>query len=85
MVQAATKPGTIGACQPRHPTRRRLEKRLPIGERGHDALVGYSTPRNLNDRTYTVVSLALSLDPIDREHASTYVVDAVCKAAVSRR
>jgi hypothetical protein len=47
------------------------EKRLPIGELGHDEFVGYSTPRNLNDRTYTVVWLALSLDPIDRKHAST--------------
>jgi hypothetical protein len=47
------------------------EKRLPIGELGHDELVGYSTPRNLNDRTYTVVWLALSLDLIDRKHSST--------------
>jgi hypothetical protein len=36
----------------------------------HAEFVGYSTPRNLNDRTYTVVWLALSLDPIDRQHAS---------------
>jgi hypothetical protein len=71
MVQAATKPGTIGAYQPRHPALRWLEKRLPIGELGHAEFVGYSTPRNLNDRTYTVVWLALSLDPIDRKHAST--------------
>jgi hypothetical protein len=48
-----------------------LRQRLPIGELGHDEFVGYSTPRNLNDRTYTVVWLALSLDPIDREHNST--------------
>jgi hypothetical protein len=47
------------------------EKRLPIGELGHDEVVGDSTPRNLNDRTYTVVWLALSLDPIDRKHNST--------------
>ncbi len=40
------------------------------GELGHDKFVGYSTPRNLNDRTYTVVWLALSLDPIDPKHAS---------------
>jgi hypothetical protein len=32
---------------------------------------GYSTPRNLNGRTDTVVWLALSLDPIDRQHGST--------------
>jgi hypothetical protein len=38
---------------------------------GHDEFVGYSTPPNLNDRTYTVVWLALSLDTIDRKHAST--------------
>ena len=55
MVQAATKPGAIGAYQPRHPALRWLEKRLPIGGLGHDEFVGYSTPRNLNDRTYTVV------------------------------
>jgi hypothetical protein len=35
------------------------------------ALTSRDTPRNLNDRTYTVVWLALSLDPIDRKHAST--------------
>ena len=44
MVQAATKPGTIGAYQPRHPALRWLEKRLPIGELGHAEFVGYSTP-----------------------------------------
>jgi hypothetical protein len=70
-VQAATKPGIIGAYQPRHPALRWLEKPLPIGELGHDEFVGDSTPRNLNDRTYTLVWLALSLDPIDRTHAST--------------
>ncbi|WP_188607384.1 hypothetical protein [Chelatococcus reniformis] len=37
----------------------------------HDELVGCSMARNLNDKTYTVVWLALSLDPIDRTHAST--------------
>jgi hypothetical protein len=41
------------------------------GELGHDEFVGYSTRRNLNDRTYTVVWLALSLGPIDRKHAQT--------------
>jgi hypothetical protein len=70
-VQAATKPGTIGAYQPRHPALRWLKKRLLIGELGHDEFVGYSTPRNLNDMTYTLVWLALSLDTIDRKHAST--------------
>ena len=47
------------------------EHALAIGELGHAAFVGYSTPRNLNDRTYTLVWLSLSLDPIDRQHAST--------------
>jgi hypothetical protein len=42
-----------------------------VSELGHDEFVGHSTPRNLNDKTYTVVWLALSLDPIDRKHAST--------------
>jgi hypothetical protein len=46
------------------------EQRPPIGELGHGEFVGYSTPRNLKDRTYTVVWLTLSLDPIDRKHAS---------------
>ncbi len=41
------------------------------GEPGRDGFVGYSTPRKLNDRTYAVVWLALSLDPIDHRHAST--------------
>jgi hypothetical protein len=54
-----------------------------------DAVTGirsdYSTPHKLNNKTYTEAWLALSLDPIDRKHASTYVFDAVCKAAVSRR
>ena len=67
MVQAATKLGTVGTCQLRHPALRPLEKRPPAGEAGHAELFGYSTPRNLNDRTYTVVWLALSLDPIDRK------------------
>ncbi len=71
MVQAATKPGTIGAYQPRRSALRWFEKRLPIGELGHDEFVGCSTPRNLIERTYTVVWLTLSLDPIDRKHAST--------------
>jgi hypothetical protein len=71
MLRGPTKPGTIGAYQPRHPALRWLEKRLPIGELGHAEFVGYSTPRNLNDSTYTVVWLALSLDPIDRKHAPT--------------
>jgi hypothetical protein len=71
MMQAATKPGTIGAYQPRHPALRWLEKRLPIGELSRAEFVGYSTPCNLNDRTYTAVWLALSLDPIDRKRAST--------------
>ena len=36
------------------------------------AVVHLATDRfNLNDTTYTVVWLALSLDPIDRKHAST--------------
>jgi hypothetical protein len=67
MVQAATEPAP---SQPRHPALRWLEKRLPLGELCHDEFVGYSTLRNLNDGTYTVVWLALSLDPIDRKHAS---------------
>jgi hypothetical protein len=70
MMRAATEPGTIGAYQPRHPALRWHE--TPIGELGHDEFVGYSTPRNLNERTYTLGWVALSLDTIDRKHASTY-------------
>jgi hypothetical protein len=41
VVQAATKPGTIGASyQPRYPALRWIEKRLPIGELGHAEFVG---------------------------------------------
>ena len=47
---------------------------------------GYSGPRNLNDRTYTVVWLALSLNPdLPQTRLNVASVNAVCKAAVSEK
>ncbi|HEX5998324.1 MAG TPA: hypothetical protein VFZ16_02825 [Hyphomicrobiaceae bacterium] len=65
-MPAATMPGTIGACQPTSGVRSGCR-----GELGHGELVGYSTLRNLIDKAYTVVWLALSLGSIDRQNAST--------------
>jgi hypothetical protein len=66
----SSKPGTIGPNQPRSGFRW-LEKGYGSASWVITKFVGYSTPRNLNDGTYTAVWLALFLDPIDRKHAPT--------------
>jgi hypothetical protein len=60
---------TTDAYQPQHPALRWLEKRLPIGRLIHAEFIAYPT-RLSRRQTYTTVSLALFLDPIDRNCSS---------------
>jgi hypothetical protein len=60
----------VGECDGAERAKKRIAFSVLTSGFGRPGWVRYRQI-NLNDRTYTVVWLALSLDPIDRKHAST--------------